>query len=306
MAVESGPSRHPAAVGTSRKGRRLSVHERLLRNQRLRNLVPPSAKAAFAENRVRPAPRRAPQRGSQRLPLLRPQDREPVDPQGLRRPRGLPRHRSPNVRVRAAARRRRAEPLATARSRSIGRSRRAASSHPCTSPHEGFAALPKPEPWRAFFVLRDPRDVVVSWYFSSIGSHPTNSSRGMQRAREHLAALDEEQGLIDSIRRLAAVWAARCAGVLGRCRRTPGAGGALRGPDRRRTATAGGSDCSIIAMSPCPSPTARPCSRVQLPGALGPPARAGGRGLEAAQGCGGGLAQPLHARRRGGIPPRDG
>jgi hypothetical protein len=34
-----------------------------------------------------------------------------------------------------------------------------------------FEALPKPDRYRAFFVLRDPRDVVVSSYFSTKNSH---------------------------------------------------------------------------------------------------------------------------------------
>jgi len=34
-----------------------------------------------------------------------------------------------------------------------------------------FAELPKPEQYRAFFVLRDPRDIVVSSYFSTRNSH---------------------------------------------------------------------------------------------------------------------------------------
>jgi hypothetical protein len=35
-----------------------------------------------------------------------------------------------------------------------------------------FRQIPKPENHRAFFILRDPRDVVVSWYFSMKLSHP--------------------------------------------------------------------------------------------------------------------------------------
>src|SRR5947209_3617806 len=39
--------------------------------------------------------------------------------------------------------------------------------------HAAFAALPRPEPYRALFVMRDPRDVVTSWYFSIKFSHPS-------------------------------------------------------------------------------------------------------------------------------------
>src|SRR5919107_293644 len=37
--------------------------------------------------------------------------------------------------------------------------------------HERFTGIPKPDRYRAFFVLRDPRDVVVSSYFSTRSSH---------------------------------------------------------------------------------------------------------------------------------------
>jgi hypothetical protein len=37
--------------------------------------------------------------------------------------------------------------------------------------YKRFETLPKPESHRAFFVLRDPRDIVVSSYFSSRNSH---------------------------------------------------------------------------------------------------------------------------------------
>src|SRR5262249_6469751 len=38
--------------------------------------------------------------------------------------------------------------------------------------HAGFLSIPKPERYKAFFVMRDPRDVLVSWYFSVKCSHP--------------------------------------------------------------------------------------------------------------------------------------
>ncbi|MGI5151948.1 sulfotransferase domain-containing protein [Plantactinospora sp. CA-294935] len=37
--------------------------------------------------------------------------------------------------------------------------------------YNGFMRLPKPDSYRAFFVLRDPRDIVVSGYFSYRSSH---------------------------------------------------------------------------------------------------------------------------------------
>ena len=37
--------------------------------------------------------------------------------------------------------------------------------------HQTYADIPKPADYRTFFVLRDPRDAVVSWYFSALHSH---------------------------------------------------------------------------------------------------------------------------------------
>ena len=37
--------------------------------------------------------------------------------------------------------------------------------------HKRFETIPKPDRYRAFFVLRDPRDIVVSNYFSTRNSH---------------------------------------------------------------------------------------------------------------------------------------
>jgi hypothetical protein len=57
----------------------------------------------------------------------------------------------------------------------------------------GFQRLPKPEQFRAFFVPRDPRDVVVSWYFSVKLSHKVMGLIG--EVREKLQTLSEEDGL---------------------------------------------------------------------------------------------------------------
>ena len=57
----------------------------------------------------------------------------------------------------------------------------------------GFERIPKPEKFRAFFVPRDPRDVVISWYFSVKLSHKVMGLIG--DVREKLQALSEEEGL---------------------------------------------------------------------------------------------------------------
>ncbi len=56
-----------------------------------------------------------------------------------------------------------------------------------------FVNLPKPNAYKAFFVLRDPRDIVTSWYFSARYSHrPTGL---IPKFRKDLACLDLHAGL---------------------------------------------------------------------------------------------------------------
>lgn len=57
----------------------------------------------------------------------------------------------------------------------------------------GFNRIPKPQNFRAFFVPRDPRDVVISWYFSVKVSHKAMGVIG--GVREKLQAMSEEDGL---------------------------------------------------------------------------------------------------------------
>jgi hypothetical protein len=60
--------------------------------------------------------------------------------------------------------------------------------------YESFASMPKPEHYRAFFVARDPRDIVVSHYFSSKLSHVENPGVLAERAR--LADLPDNEGIV--------------------------------------------------------------------------------------------------------------
>lgn len=73
----------------------------------------------------------------------------------------------------------------------------------CTPLYMGFDCyhkIPKPTTYKAFCVWRDPRDIVVSFYFSTrfshgqIGLHPV--------WRKQLSSLNEEQGILWSIDKL--------------------------------------------------------------------------------------------------------
>jgi hypothetical protein len=64
-----------------------------------------------------------------------------------------------------------------------------------------FAAVPKPERWRAFFVKRDPRDLLVSFYFSNRYSHRPNP--GILQVRAELSGLSDAQGLLKTLERFA-------------------------------------------------------------------------------------------------------
>jgi len=58
---------------------------------------------------------------------------------------------------------------------------------------ENFRSIPKPRLWRGFFVMRDPRDILVSWYFSWKHSHRVMGDIGKQR--EQLSTMTEAEGL---------------------------------------------------------------------------------------------------------------
>jgi sulfotransferase family protein len=179
----------------------MSMTQRLLRNQRVRNLVPPRLKAAFAENRVRlirvsrPSELRnvyhccVHKTGSQWIRKVL-ADPEVYRVTGLRTFAYAPRLPSDGKnRGYDALRFDAAFPRKTIVS-------------PLYIDHPGFVSIPKPEPWRAFFVARDPRDVVVSWYFSTAHSHPTASNQSLQRTRERLARMSQEEGLVFTIQSL--------------------------------------------------------------------------------------------------------
>jgi hypothetical protein len=59
--------------------------------------------------------------------------------------------------------------------------------------YQNYLGIPKPGRYRAFFVMRDPRDIVVSWYFSMKHSHAPNP--GVLEHRDALAGRSVRDGL---------------------------------------------------------------------------------------------------------------
>lgn len=60
--------------------------------------------------------------------------------------------------------------------------------------HEAFARIAKPGNWRAFFVLRHPQEMLVSWYISNRYSHRPNPTVDAMRA--DMAGMSEEEGML--------------------------------------------------------------------------------------------------------------
>lgn len=65
---------------------------------------------------------------------------------------------------------------------------------PLYTAYGGYQNIPKPHDYRAFFVMRDPRDIVVSWYYSMRYSHASMDGR-FDEVREDLGGRSEREGL---------------------------------------------------------------------------------------------------------------
>lgn len=63
--------------------------------------------------------------------------------------------------------------------------------------YESFKTIPKPRKYKAFFVMRDPRDLLISWYFSAKYSHPLVGP--LETIRQELHSLDLQDGLLYAI-----------------------------------------------------------------------------------------------------------
>jgi hypothetical protein len=73
-----------------------------------------------------------------------------------------------------------------------------------------YLSIPKPASYRTFFILRDPRDIAVSWYFAARYSH--GALDPIPRLRRDLRNLSQEDGLkysIDSLEEFGLFWAQR-------------------------------------------------------------------------------------------------
>ncbi len=66
--------------------------------------------------------------------------------------------------------------------------------------YDYFEKLIKSKDYRAFFVIRDPRDIVVSWYFSTKNSHGKDGF--IDKHIDALQKLSLEDGLLYSIKAL--------------------------------------------------------------------------------------------------------
>jgi hypothetical protein len=65
---------------------------------------------------------------------------------------------------------------------------------------ENFEAIPKPESHKAFFIQRDPRDILISWYFSARYSHTLSGN--IARQRQALNTMSFEDGILYAINHL--------------------------------------------------------------------------------------------------------
>jgi hypothetical protein len=65
---------------------------------------------------------------------------------------------------------------------------------------EKFTLLPKPQVYRVFFVQRDPRDILISWYFSMKHSHPILGN--IPQLRQTLNAASFQEGILYAMEHL--------------------------------------------------------------------------------------------------------
>jgi hypothetical protein len=65
--------------------------------------------------------------------------------------------------------------------------------------YDEFQLMSKPDDYKAVFIMRDYRDVIVSDYFSYRYSHPIAGRKFMAERREQLNAMSEDEGIMLTI-----------------------------------------------------------------------------------------------------------
>jgi hypothetical protein len=66
--------------------------------------------------------------------------------------------------------------------------------------YENFKEIKKPDDYKAFFVMRDPRDILISYYFSVRFSHADNPY--VREERKLLESMNQEDGILSYIKRI--------------------------------------------------------------------------------------------------------
>lgn len=62
-----------------------------------------------------------------------------------------------------------------------------------------YLRIPQPAEHRVIYVFRDPRDVVVSGYFSAVGTHRRMVAAGIEESRARLRQLPLDEGLLYAV-----------------------------------------------------------------------------------------------------------
>lgn len=72
--------------------------------------------------------------------------------------------------------------------------------------YDHFLSIAKPKPYAVFFVQRDPRDIVISWYFSNRFSHrPTATVNHHRQALVHISERDGILATLDCFEEISAM-----------------------------------------------------------------------------------------------------
>jgi len=68
-------------------------------------------------------------------------------------------------------------------------------------PYNLYEEIEKPDTYKTFYIMRDPRNVVISWYKSMLKSHRTSNKR-VASHREFLTSVTKKRGIIYCIKNL--------------------------------------------------------------------------------------------------------